>query len=115
MVLACLAVIAALAVCVISAWRRAGATPQPAAKFTETDFDRESIAYGESVLDHPMLEQESVNFCERIKAEIQREEGASGELWHQLCGDTTSMMYYKNQEKEWTIIHYGDHALPAEG
>ena len=115
MVLICLIVIAALAVCVMSAWRRAGAAPQPAAKFTETDFDRESVSYGESVLDHPMLEQESVNFCERIKAEIQRSQSPSGELWYQLCGDERSMMYSKNQEKEWTIIHYGDHAFPAEG
>lgn len=26
-----------------------------------------------------------------------------------------SMMYSENQEKEWTIIRYGDHAFPTEG
>ena len=123
MVLVCLIVIAALAACVISAWRRAGAAPSPAARpaerwpaeVIEEGFSGESIAYGRSVMDHPMLEQESANFCERIKADIQREDGSSGELWYQLCGDTTSMMYSKNQEHERTFIHYGDHAFPAEG
>lgn len=117
MVLVCLIVIAALAVCVMSAWRRnrVEAAPQPAAKFTETDFDRESVAYGESVLDHPMMEQETAIFCERIEAEIRRAQSPSGELWYQLCGDERSMRYSKNQEKEWTIIHYGDHAFPGEG
>lgn len=90
MVLICLIVIAALAACVISAWRRAGAAPSPAARpaerrpaeVIEEGFSSESIAYGQSVMDHPMLEQESANFCERIKADIQREEGSSGELWY---------------------------------
>lgn len=82
MVLVCLIVIAALAACVLSAWQRNRAedAPQSAAKSTETDFDRESVAYGESVLDHPMMEQEAANFCERIKADIQRSRRPSGEL-----------------------------------
>ena len=62
------------------------AAPQPAARrpaeVIEEGFSSESIAYGQSVMDHPMLEQESANFCERIKADIQREEGSSGELWY---------------------------------
>ena len=62
------------------------AASQPAARraaeVIEEGFSSESIAYGQSVMDHPMLEQESANFCERIKADIQREEGSSGELWY---------------------------------
>ena len=75
MVLICLIVIAALAACVISAlaacvisaWRRAGAAPSPAARpaerrpaeVIEEGFSSESIAYGQSVMDHPMLEREA--------------------------------------------------------
>ena len=73
MVLVCLIVIAALAVCVLSAWQRnrAEAAPQPAARraaeVIEEGFSGESIAYGRSVMDHPMLEREAAKLCEKIR------------------------------------------------
>lgn len=80
MVLVCLIVIAALAVCVLSAWQRnrVEAAPQPAARraaeVIEEGFSGESIAYGRSVMDHPMLEREAAKLCEKIKADLRNGE-----------------------------------------
>ena len=94
MVLVCLIVIAALAVCVLSAWQRnrAEAAPQPAARraaeVIEEGFSGESIAYGRNVMDHPMLEREAAKLCEKRIFETVRRysmRDLRGSLFHALC------------------------------
>ena len=92
MVLVCLIVIAALAVCVLSAWQRnrAEAAPQPAARraaeVIEEGFSGESIAYGRSVMDHPMR-QSSARRSRRIFETVRRYSmrDLRGSLFHALC------------------------------
>ncbi|MDY4966708.1 MAG: hypothetical protein SO100_10175 [Dysosmobacter sp.] len=40
----------------------------------EEGFSGESIAYGRSVMDHPMLEREAAKLCEKIKADLRNGE-----------------------------------------
>ncbi len=100
MVLICLIVIAALAVCMMSAWRRAGAAPSPAARpaerrpaeVIEEGFSSESIAYGRSVMDHPMLEREAAKLCEKIKTDLQNGE----EIFYEIYGGRFSIYYVQD-------------------
>lgn len=125
MVLVCLIVIAALAACVISAWRRAGAAPSPAARpaerrpaeVIEEGFSGESIAYGRSVMDHPMLEREAAKLCEKIKADLRNGE----EIFDEIYGGRFSMHYVQDNigcsaplEDRRTHIDYHGNAFPSE-
>ncbi len=125
MVLICLIVIAALAVCVMSAWRRAGAAPSPAARpaerrpaeVIEEGFSSESIAYGQSVMDHPMLEREAAKLCEKIKTDLQNGE----EKFYEIYGGCTSIYYVQDNigcsaplEDRRTVIYYNENAFPSE-
>ena len=118
MVLICLIVIAALAVCVMSAWRRAGAAPSPAARpaerrpaeVIEEGFSSESIAYGRSVMDHPMLEREAAKLCEKIKTDLQN----CKEIWYEIYGYPTYIRYIEDKSKEETLIDYYENQFPSE-
>ena len=118
MVLICLIVIAALAVCVMSAWRRAGAAPSPAARpaerrpaeVIEEGFSSESIAYGRSVMDHPMLEREAAKLCEKIKTDLQN----CKEIWYEIYGYPTYIRYIEDKGKEETLIDYYENQFPSE-
>ena len=123
MVLVCLIVIAALAVCVLSAWQRnrAEAAPQPAARraaeVIEEGFSGESIAYGRSVMDHPMLEREAAKLCEKIKTDLQNGE----EIFYEIYGGCTSIYYVQDNigcsaplEDRRTVIYYSKNAFPSE-
>ena len=125
MVLICLIVIAALAVCVMSAWRRAGAAPSPAARpaerrpaeVIEEGFSSESIAYGRSVMDHLMLEREAAKLCEKIKTDLQNGE----EIFYEIYGGCTSIYYVQDNigcsaplEDRRTVIYYSKNAFPSE-
>lgn len=123
MVLVCLIVIAALAVCVLSAWQRnrAEAAPSPAARraaeVIEEGFSRESIAYGRSVMDHPMLEREAAKLCKKIKTDLQNGE----EIFYEIYGGCTSIHYVQDNigcraslEDRRTHIDYHDNAFPSE-
>ena len=123
MVLICLIVIAALAACVLSAWQRnrAEAAPSPAAgraaEVIEEGFSRESIAYGQSVMDHPMLEREAAKLCEKIKTELRNGE----EIFYEIYGSCTSIYYVQDNiggraplEDRRTRIDYYDNAFPSE-
>ena len=118
MVLICLIVIAALAVCVMSAWRRAGAAPSPAARpaerrpaeVIEEGFSSESIAYGRSVMDHPMLEREAAKLCEKIKTDLQN----CKEIWYEIYGYPTYIRYIEDKSKKETLIDYYENQFPSE-
>ena len=114
MVLFCLIVIAALAVCVMSVWRRAGAAPQPAARraaeVIEEGFSHESIAYGRSVMDHPMLEREAAKLCEKIKTEIRN----GNKIWYEIYGYPSYIRYIEDKSKEETLIDYYENQFPSE-
>ena len=132
LVLICLIVIAALAACVISAWRRAGAAPSPAARpaerrpaeVIEEGFSSESIAYGRSVMDHSMLEREAAKLCEKIKTEIRNkfETGncTGGVVWYEIHGYDNYMTYVQDYvsdpaNEERTLISYYTDRFPSEG
>lgn len=108
MVLICLIVIAALAVCMMSAWRRAGAAPSPAARpaerrpaeVIEEGFSSESIAYGRSVMDHPMLEREAAKLCEKIKTDLQNGE----EIFYEIYGGCTSIYYVQDNIDRKSVV-----------
>lgn len=119
MVLVCLIVIAALAACVLSAWRRAGAAPQPvarpeekraaraiAADAAEEGFTSGSIEYGRSVMDHPMLEREAAKLCEKMEADIRN--STTFVSW-EIYASEGCLTYSKRMadEKEW-VSYYSD-------
>lgn len=117
MVLICLIVIAALAVCVMSAWRRAGAAPSPAARpaerrpaeVIEEGFSSESIAYGRSVMDHPMLEREAAKLCEKMEADIRN----GDRVWYEIDGNEKALSYGKN-EASGGVLDYFSNEFPSK-
>lgn len=97
------------------------AAPQPAARrpaeVIEEGFSSESIAYGRSVMDHPMLEREAAKLCEKIKTDIQNGE----EIFYEIYGGCTSIYYVQDNigcsaplEDRCTFIYYNRNAFPSE-
>lgn len=94
------------------------AAPQPAARrpaeVIEEGFSSESIAYGRSVMDHPMLEREAAKLCEKIKTDIQK-------IFYEIYGGCTSIYYVQDNigcsaplEDRCTFIYYNRNAFPSE-
>lgn len=121
MVLVCLIVIAALAACVISAWRRAGAAPSPAARpaerraarviVAEEGFTSGSIEYGRSVTDHPMLEREAAKLCEKMEADIRN--GATF-VSCEIDADEGYLTYSKRRADEEERVSYYSDGFPTK-
>ena len=97
------------------------AAPQPAARraaeVIEEGFSSESIAYGRSVMDHPMLEREAAKLCEKIKTDLQNGE----EIFYEIHGGCTSIYYVQDNigcsaplEDRCTFIYYNRNAFPSE-
>ena len=97
------------------------AAPQPAerrpAEVIEEGFSSESIAYGRSVMDHPMLEREAAKLCEKIKTDLQNGE----EIFYEIYGGCTSIYYVQDNigcsaplEDRRTVIYYSKNAFPSE-
>lgn len=119
MVLICLIVIAALAACVISAWRRAGAAPSPAARpaerrparviVEEEGFTSGSIEYGQSVMNHPFLEREAAKLCEKMEADIRN----GDRVWYEIDGNEKALSYGKN-EASGGVLDYFSNEFPSK-
>ena len=90
------------------------AAPQPAARrpaeVIEEGFSSESIAYGRSVMDHPMLEREAAKLCEKIKTDLQN----GKEIWYEIYGYSTCIRYIEDKSKEETLIDYYENQFPSE-
>ena len=97
------------------------AASQPAARraaeVIEEGFSSESIAYGRSVMDHPMLEREAAKLCEKIKTDLQNGE----EIFYEIHGGCTSIYYVQDNigcsaplEDRCTFIYYNENAFPSE-
>lgn len=97
------------------------AASQPAARraaeVIEEGFSSESIAYGRSVMDHPMLEREAAKLCEKIKTDLQNGE----EIFYEIHGGCTSIYYVQDNigcsaplEDRCTFIYYNRNAFPSE-
>ena len=97
------------------------AASQPAARraaeVIEEGFSSESIAYGRSVMDHPMLEREAAKLCEKIKTDLQNGE----EIFYEIYEGCTSIYYVQDNigcsaplEDRCTFIYYNRNAFPSE-
>ena len=97
------------------------AAPQPAARrpaeVIEEGFSSESIAYGRSVMDHPMLEREAAKHCEKIETDLRNGE----EIFYEIYGGCTSIYYVQDNigcsaplEDRRTVIYYSKNAFPSE-
>ena len=97
------------------------AASQPAARraaeVIEEGFSSESIAYGRSVMDHPMLEREAAKLCEKIETDLRNGE----EIFYEIYGGCTSIYYVQDNigcsaplEDRCTFIYYNRNAFPSE-
>ncbi len=89
------------------------AASQPAARraaeVIEEGFSSESIAYGRSVMDHPMLEREAAKLCEKMEADIRN----GDRVWYEIDGNEKALSYGKN-EASGGVLDYFSNEFPSK-